>query len=294
MGKSTRNDMVDFLSGMPLFENLGPRAIGRIIDAMDERKTPQGETLFEYGGPGKDLYVLMSGKVRLICEGREIHRLTPLQLFGEVGTLTEIPRNTTAVTEPGSILNTINRDRLLELFEENRDMGLVVYKNLADIIASKFVIHQGHTDEIRGNLIRTQKEMKHMLDMILEQPETPLSEPTYDILNNLVSKNSRSNYRLQPSAHLPAHLVLHDKTLQVSNVSMKGMAVQISGIGPLPKVGEHISGVFNGAGTELPVSGKVIRKDNKVLAISLDLMIDKYKSHLADYLVRIQLLSLIV
>ncbi len=294
MSQSTRNDIVDFLSGMPLFKNLSPQAIGRIIDAMDELKTPQEETLFEYGDLGKDLYVLISGKVKLICEGREILNFEPLQLIGEVGALTEIPRNTTAITEAGSVLNTINREQLLKLFEENQDIGLVVYKNLADIIASKFVLHQSHTEEIRGNLIRTQKEMKHMLDMILEQPETSLSEPTYDALNDLVSKNRRANYRLQPSAHLPAHFVLHDKTLQVLNISIKGMAVQISEVRSLPKVGEHISGVFNGAGIESPLSGKVIRKDDQVLAIALDMMIDKYENQLTDYLVRIQLLSLIV
>ncbi len=294
MGRSIRSDIVNFLSGKTLFENLGPKALDRILDAMDELKTPRKETLFEYGDPGRDLYVLISGEVKLIDEGREILSLMPYQLIGEVGAMTEIPRNTTAIAEAGSILNTVNGDRLLKLLEENQDIGVVVYKNLANIIASKFVIHQSHTDEIRGNLIRTQKEMKQMLDLILKQPETPLSEPTYDSLNELVSKNRRANYRLQPNTHLPAYFVCDGKTLQVLNISINSMAVHISGISSLPKVGEHISGVLNTAGDELPVSGQIIRKDDQVLAVRLDMMIDKYKNQLKDYLVRIQLLSIIV
>ena len=55
-----------------------------------------------------------------------------------------------------------------------------------------------------------------------------------------------------------------------------------------------MAGVLDLAGTELPVSGKIVRLDGRRATFELDLFIDEYAATLEGYLTRVQLLDILV
>lgn len=63
------------------------------------REYEQGEVIFRQGDEGHDLYYLVSGKIRLISDGRSIREIEPGDYFGEMALLTDNPRFADAVVE---------------------------------------------------------------------------------------------------------------------------------------------------------------------------------------------------
>lgn len=294
MTTSSPDQVLDALCGMPLFKDIDRTAVASLLNRCLERRLPAGATLFSEGDDARKLYILIDGEIKLVRESREVFRISGVQLVGELGAMTGIPRNTTATLTSDSLVLSISGDELTELLQEDLTFGIAVYRNLVSILAEKAVRDKLRQDEMRENLIRTQKEMKRIADLILEQPETPLSEPIFDALQENVARNRRANYRVKPTPQLPAFLDLDGLRLVVLNMSAKDVALHVNGEGDLPNVGDHVSGVLHAADLELPLSGDVVRRDTAVLAITLDLMIEEYEAQLTDYLVRVQMLSFVV
>ena len=55
-----------------------------------------------------------------------------------------------------------------------------------------------------------------------------------------------------------------------------------------------MSGVLDLAGTDVPISGKVIRAAGSRVTVELDLLIDEYAAAFEGYLTRVQLLDILV
>ncbi|MCA9521401.1 MAG: cyclic nucleotide-binding domain-containing protein [Myxococcales bacterium] len=294
MSEANRTEIVNALRSIPIFRGVVDVELEQLVEACRIRTLEVGTTLFHQGDEAQKFYILAYGEVTLSSEGREVFRLSPVQLIGELGALTGIRRNTTAVVSQTATILSLDGSPLKELLDTRSDLGLPVYRNLVELLTTKLMRDKDQTEEIRHNLIHTQRELKRARDMILEFPETPLSEPLYNVLEDLVSKNRRANRRVKPTAQLPAYVTLGDKRFPVLNMSVKGVALETNGHRELPGVGERISGVLFAAGIEMPLSGDVARRESGVLAVTLDLMIDEYEAQLTEYLVRLQMLSFVV
>ena len=64
--------------------------------------------------------------------------------------------------------------------------------------------------------------------------------------------------------------------------------------GDVPKAGSDFSGVLVTTTGEMPISGKVVSTDGATVLVSLDLLIDEYRTTLRDYLTRVQMLDFVV
>jgi hypothetical protein len=145
--------------------------------------------------------------------------------------------------------------------------------------------------DMRRNLIRTQKELKRLRELVLESAETPLSAPVHDALEQLIASNRRVGYRVDPPPALAARLRLDGGTAQVTSLSRTQLT--LAAPAPLADDATWCSGVLDLAGTEIPISGAVTRGDDRI-TIVLDLLIDASAAVLEGYLTRVQLLDILV
>jgi hypothetical protein len=149
-------------------------------------------------------------------------------------------------------------------------------------------------DEMRANIIRTQKAMKVMRDQLLEAPETDISKPLYETLDTLIQNNRRANYRVMPTASYPATVRLDDgrmvKLLEVSEgyVKVEGTATDVA------RDPSFWTGVLVTPNDEFLLSGTVVREGEGGVVVKLDTLIDEYKAQLDDYVTRVQLLDFVV
>jgi hypothetical protein len=162
------------------------------------------------------------------------------------------------------------------------------------MVADKVNRDQQRLADMRQNLVRTQKELKRMRELVLDEVETPLSRPVHDSLDRLIHNNRRVNYRVAPPLAHTAAMKLDAGRANVVEISRTHVSMMFPSGATPPEQGGWMSGVLDLAGTDVPVSGKVIRSVDGRVTLELDLLIDEYAAAFEGYLTRVQLLDILV
>jgi CRP-like cAMP-binding protein len=262
--------------------------------AFERRKVAADHVLFEAGSGPEHFLLLVSGEVAL-REGTETRfRLTPLAPIGELGAVTGIPRSTTAVTTQASEVYAISVGALRGFFEKHGDVAYPFYNNLVNVVADKVRRDTRRIDAMRGNLIRTQKAMKRMLERVLEAEETPLSKTMSETLEDLIEHNRRAHYLVEPAHTLKASVRLDGGVIVPVLEMNDGILHLAPSAAPVPAKGAHWSGVLVLPHAEVPVSGVLESSSEAGVHVKLDLLIADYAAVLQDYLTRLQMLDFVV
>ena len=282
------------LHAIPLFQSITDEHLTELTSAFERLTLPEGSVLFEAGSEPKHFFLLVSGEVTLSEGGEARFRLKPLAPIGELGAVTGTRRNTTATTSAPSEVWRIGVTELMDFFEKHGDVAYPFYHNLLTIVADKVRREARRLDEMRANLIRTQRAMKRLLDTVLESEETALSKTVAETLEDLIEHNKRGHYLVEP-----AH-VLHS-FVRLDTGAMRPVTEISDGFLRLPKgpeiaqpTGTAWSGVLVLPGVEIPVSGTVDATGEEDVLIKLDILIEQYAVPLRDYLTRVQMLDFVV
>ncbi len=280
------------LRTVPLFQGFGDDELGALGALFKRVEVDPAKPLFDVGEQATELYLLAAGEVVLDRPGDDVFRLSPPALIGELGALTGLPRSTRATVTAGSTVWALSARTIQDYFARHQELGVRFLVNLLGVVADKVHRDQDRMGDMRGNLMRTQKELKRLRELVLESDETPLSAPIHDTLDKLITHNRRVNYRVEPPVALPAQLRLDSGTVAVADLSRTH--VSVAGVTAPPVVGSWTSGVLSLAGTEIPISGRVHRVSGKRVTIELDLLIEEFGAVLEGYLTRAQLLDVLV
>jgi CRP/FNR family transcriptional regulator, cyclic AMP receptor protein len=215
------------LKTIPLFRDIPEKHLESLLKEFAREKIAKGALLFKGGETDSKIRILVDGEVTLAEaeEGAATYRLTPMMLIGELGGLTGTPRNTTATASKASTVLTIESKALMAFFESNAGIALPFYRTLVSVVSEKVKRDKERMDQMRSNIIRTQKGMKELRDLVLSKPETPLSKPVCEALEGHIAKNRRAGYRVHPTPALPASVKLADGShlavVEVSNEHLK-------------------------------------------------------------------------
>lgn len=280
------------LKTIPLFQGFGDdelASVGALFVKVDV--DPTGP-LFDVGQTSTDLYLLTAGEVVLDRPNDDVFRLHPPALIGELGALTGLPRSTRATVAAGSTVWALPARKIQSYLASNQELGIRFLVNLLGIVADKVHRDQVRMADMRQNLIKTQKELKRLRELVLDTVETPLSAPVHDALDKLITTNRRVNYRVQPPSSLACQMRLDSGTYDVIDISRTH--VSIAGVTSVPAPNSWLAGVLGLAGTEIAVSGRVHRVQDGRVTIELDLLIDEFAAALEGYLTRAQLLDVLV
>lgn len=279
------------LRTIPLFARMTDAQLDELAAIMERKSLREGEVLFEAGSPADQFQVLVSGAISLFEDGVERFRLSPLAPIGELGALTGVSHNVRAVAAQPSEVWRVARTRLMTFFEKHGDIAFPFYRSLLDIVSDKVRRDEQRLVEMRANIIRTQKAMKKLRELVLESPETELSEPVAKQLDDLIEHNRRGHYMVEPSRAVASRVRTDDgKLIDVREISEDHVSLTAKVCEP----GKSWSGVLVFPGGELPISGTVERESNGGCVVKLDLLVDEYRVALGDYLTRVQMLDFVV
>jgi len=102
---------VKALRGVSLFAGLRDRDLEQVAKLVDEIDRPSGYVLTREGELGSQAFVLASGAAKVERDGREIARVAPGQVVGEMALLAEGPRTATAtLTEQSHLFVLAHRE----------------------------------------------------------------------------------------------------------------------------------------------------------------------------------------
>jgi CRP/FNR family transcriptional regulator, cyclic AMP receptor protein len=292
--------IVSELRALPLFHGISEARVAQLVEAFRPVIHKAGTVLFRPGDAATRFEILVKGEIALEEEptSKDLppvrFELRPTTALGELGALTGMPRSTTATAITAVELLSINVGDLLGFFESNGDIGLAFYKNLLTIVSDKVRRDRVRIEDMRSNIVRTQKAMKDMRETVLAATESEISKPIFDTLDTLIDTNRRANYRVTPPAAYPAHVRLDDgsvvRVLEVSEgyVKVAGRTQDIT------KDPTFWAGVLVVPSSEILLSGAIVREGEGGVVVKLDKPIDEFKAKLDDYTTRVQLLDFVV
>ncbi|MDP2271027.1 MAG: Crp/Fnr family transcriptional regulator [Archangium sp.] len=97
---------------------------------------PKGTVLFREGDPGKEMYVLQSGKVAISKKVRDVEKvlaiLGPGEFFGEMAIISNKPRNASATVEDEARVLVIDPRTFEAMIRGNSEIAVRMIKKLAE------------------------------------------------------------------------------------------------------------------------------------------------------------------
>lgn len=85
----------EFLSRVPIFENLLPDQVASILAVAQEHTYAPGQIIVTQGTPGQAFYLITSGRVAIERAGQALGAFGQGDFFGEMSLLDSAPRSAT-------------------------------------------------------------------------------------------------------------------------------------------------------------------------------------------------------
>ena len=119
-------DIAEFLGSWPPFNAVGPDELARIAAVTELESSPAGKTIFAQGaGPVAWLWVVRSGSVEIIHDGRVLDLLGPGELFGHASMISGLPTGFEARAAEETVCCRIPADAIRPLLARPDVLGFV-------------------------------------------------------------------------------------------------------------------------------------------------------------------------
>jgi CRP-like cAMP-binding protein len=85
----------EFLARVPLFSNCTSEEIDAIAELVQEQPFDAGQIVVTQGTPGQAFYLVLTGRVEILRDGKSLGAFGPGDFFGEMSLLDSAPRSAT-------------------------------------------------------------------------------------------------------------------------------------------------------------------------------------------------------
>ena len=112
-------EKVLLLKGVSMFSATSEDTLTDVASVLEEVELRPGELVFSKGDPGKSMYIVVSGRVRVFDGAKTINFLGEQEIFGELALLDPEPRSASVESAEETRLFRLDRDTLFELMTDN-------------------------------------------------------------------------------------------------------------------------------------------------------------------------------
>jgi CBS domain-containing protein len=125
-------DIADFLGSRPPFDAVGAEDLARVAAVTETEVSPRGKTIFSQGaGPVEYVWMVRSGSVEVIHDGRVLDLLGPGELFGHASMISGLPTGFEARAAEDTVCYRIPADVMRPLLARP-DVLRFVARSIAD------------------------------------------------------------------------------------------------------------------------------------------------------------------
>ena len=128
------------------FRELKPEHLQKVVAMSHLRKVAAGEILFREGDSEDYLYIVVDGRIALNIfvphRGKiRISTAEPLDVFGWSSVTPSVRQRTAgAAAVMESLVIAVDAEKLRQACEEDHDLGYIVMRRLANIVASRLLV----------------------------------------------------------------------------------------------------------------------------------------------------------
>ncbi len=144
----TQTDITSTIKSIPWFLGLSTESLQRLSDIADIRSFGTDQIIFNEGEQHPYLYVILDGRVLMesIIPGLGTMPVFTAESLDVIGwsSLTPVVRQKTStarIIEPTKCL-TFHAETLMQLCEADCDLGFIIMRRLANIVATRYLSHR--------------------------------------------------------------------------------------------------------------------------------------------------------
>jgi CRP/FNR family cyclic AMP-dependent transcriptional regulator len=93
------DEFLEYFRQVPMFSTCSKKDLKTIAANAERLHVPAGRILAEQGQTGREAFIIVEGKARVLRNGRKVAILRPGQFFGELSLLDRAPRNATVIAD---------------------------------------------------------------------------------------------------------------------------------------------------------------------------------------------------
>ena len=127
----------DTLARMPLFRSLAERELLRVLQVTDVVGYKNGETVITEGEKGEELFIVLSGQVKVMRGGAELAHLQAGDHFGEMALVRSQPRSATVISEGNSEMMQIRRTEFFEILRKEHQLAVKLLWQFLGVLADR-------------------------------------------------------------------------------------------------------------------------------------------------------------
>ena len=122
---------LDMLRGVSLFRTMSTKDLAAVEQLADTVDVPAGHVLMHQDSSGGEMFVIASGEVIVERNGRELARLGPGDVVGEMALLSEGPRTATVTAAEPSTLFVLAHREFHSLMDQSAEVRKCVFAAVA-------------------------------------------------------------------------------------------------------------------------------------------------------------------
>ena len=141
---------------IPFLRRLSPNQISKVLHAGQMNTYEAGRLLCKEGNKSTEMFILLSGELAIRDGDTELARVTPVEIVGEMGLVTNQPRSATIAVVQAATCLSINKIQFDVLLKNDIDMAVKIYKNMLDSLSQKL---RNNNVRLSDNMAASEKEI---------------------------------------------------------------------------------------------------------------------------------------
>jgi serine/threonine protein phosphatase PrpC/CRP-like cAMP-binding protein len=127
----------EILARMPLFRPLNDREILRVLQVTDVITYKPGEIVITEGEKGEELFIVLSGQLKVTRNGAEVATLSQGAHVGEMALVRSQPRSATVTADGVSELMVIRRQEFFEILRKEHQLAVKLLWQFTGVLADR-------------------------------------------------------------------------------------------------------------------------------------------------------------
>ncbi len=131
------NLKLETLHKMPLFRHLTYQELVRVMNIVDVRSFGAGERVLEEGDEGDQMFIVLTGSVRVHSGDAKIAVLGAGQHFGEMALVDKVPRSASVTSEDAAKLMVLRRRDFFDLVRKDHDVAVKLLWSFLGVLTER-------------------------------------------------------------------------------------------------------------------------------------------------------------
>lgn len=125
------------LARMPLFRALNERELLRVLQVTEVMAYPAGDTVIREGEKGEELFIVLTGSVKVMRHDAEIATLAAGQHVGEMALIRSQPRSATVLAAEASEIMVLRRRDFFEILRTEHQLAVKLLWAFTGVLAER-------------------------------------------------------------------------------------------------------------------------------------------------------------